>query len=177
MLDRCKNRIFPVVSKLAFLALIIIGLIVGFYLIKEFDPNKILSLNDYRMYVVKSGSMSPTIRVGSLILVKGVHYNNIKEGDIITYSGKSSEAVTHRVVGIENHTGISFTTKGDANDTPDPLQVESNRLLGKVVFCIPYIGRIFDFLKTKIGFVALTIIMLAIIVLPDLFIKFRNIKK
>ena len=58
----------------------------------------------HRIYIVDSGSMSPTINVDSMIIVKELKPNEIEIGDVITYYGHNKESrVTHRVVGIENN--------------------------------------------------------------------------
>jgi len=111
----------------------------------------------YRLYVVESGSMGPTIKPNSLIVVKELEPSQIKEMDIITFYGSSGETtVTHRVVEIKDN-GLSFVTKGDANEVPDPMPVEANRLIGKVVLAIPYLGKVLKFLSTPLGLTLLIV--------------------
>lgn len=117
------------------------------------------SVLGYRLFVVDSGSMSPTLKIGTLTIVKEVEPVEIEKGNIITYYGSGTSVVTHRVVDIENG-GASFITKGDANETEDPLALDSNKLIGKVIFSIPYIGLLLKLLKTKAGLVVIGIIVL-----------------
>lgn len=105
----------------------------------------------YKMYVVESGSMSPTINVNSIIVVRDIDSQEVKEMDIICFRGYSGEStVTHRVVEVRGN-GETFVTKGDANEIPDPMPVEASRLIGKVVLVIPRMGRVFRFLSTPLG--------------------------
>ena len=57
---------------------------------------------------------------------------------------------THRVVEIDSETQ-RFTTKGDANDAVDGSPVHFNNLIGKPVFCIPYLGYVSNFLTNPPG--------------------------
>ncbi|MDY3208679.1 signal peptidase I [Clostridium baratii] len=103
----------------------------------------------YKFYDILTGSMSPTINPGSLIIVKEMDGNEIKEGDIITFKGNStSNLTTHRVVEvIENDNNIKFQTKGDANDVLDPMLIDGNLLVGKVILDIPYMGKVMSFIN------------------------------
>lgn len=103
----------------------------------------------YKFYDILTGSMSPTINPGSLIIVKEIDSNEIKEGDIITFKGSStSELTTHRVVKvIDKNNNIKFQTKGDANDVLDPMLVDQGLLVGKVIFDIPYMGKVMSFIN------------------------------
>ncbi|GAA0070295.1 signal peptidase I [Clostridium sardiniense] len=108
-----------------------------------------VGLFGYKFYDVLTGSMSPTINPGSLIVVKKIDDNEVKEGDIITFKGSStSNLTTHRVVEvIEKDKNIKFQTKGDANDVLDPMLIDGNLLVGKVVFDIPYMGKVMSFIN------------------------------
>ena len=108
-----------------------------------------IGLFGYKFYNILTGSMSPTINPGSLIIVKEIDDNEVKEGDIITFKGTTtSNLTTHRVVEvIEKNNNIKFQTKGDANDVLDPMLVDGNLLVGKVVFNIPYMGKVMSFIN------------------------------
>ncbi len=126
------------------------------------------SLFNHRIYIVDSGSMSPTILKDSMIIVKELEPQDVKEGDIITYYGsQSSVKVTHRVVEVQEQ-GKSFITKGDANETNDPLPLEGEKIIGKVVFIIPFIGMVFRFLSSIQGIISLVILGAFWIVIPKI---------
>jgi signal peptidase len=109
----------------------------------------------YRLYVVESGSMTPTLPISSMIIVKEKQAQEINKGDIITYYGNDNNTrVTHRVVEVQNN-GTAFITQGDANKTSDPNPLEGKKLIGKVVFMVPYIGSILRFLSTPLGIILL----------------------
>ena len=103
-------------------------------------------------YVIISGSMEPSIPTGSLVYVRSTNTEIIQEGDIITfYSNRNSSLpTTHRVV--ENKTSEKeIITKGDANEKEDILPVRYADVLGKVVFFLPYLGKLLLLLSTVQG--------------------------
>jgi len=124
-----------------------------------------------KIFVVLSGSMEPTIKTGSLIVDKPV--SDYKIGDIITF-GKNTRTetpTTHRIVEIVDNDGkISFTTKGDANNSADISATPKNRVLGKVFFNVPYLGYAISAAKKPYGF-------LFIIVVPALIIIYGEFEK
>lgn len=125
----------------------------------------------HRLYIVDSGSMSPTIKVDSMIIVKESEPQDIKQGDIITYFGSGNTTkVTHRVMEVQDQ-GKTFITRGDANITDDPLPLEGERVIGKVVFFIPFIGMVFRFLNSIYGIVSLVIIGATWLVVPMILAK------
>ncbi|MFD1562855.1 signal peptidase I [Haloarchaeobius amylolyticus] len=108
-------------------------------------------------FVVLSGSMSPTIETGDVVIVDETDPATIQEGDVITFAQSDGETpTTHRVVDVQHRDGqVAFETKGDANEEPDPAPVPSSNVLGTVLFTIPYIGYVIQFANTTLGFVLL----------------------
>ena len=99
----------------------------------------ILFLCGIRCYIVKTGSMEPAVPKGSVCFVNHrIPLEDIREGDIITFSAGETMLVTHRAVRIGD-SGI--TTKGDANNTADAAKVTGDNFIGKTVFVLPYIGN------------------------------------
>jgi signal peptidase I len=106
------------------------------------------SLLRYQTYVVLSGSMEPTIHVGSVIVATAVDPKSLQVGDIITFlSSSQQENVTHRIVGLHGDAQgrVSFITKGDANGVQDQDEIRFDHLAGKVTLTIPYLGYFFKF--------------------------------
>ena len=80
-------------------------------------------LAGYRPVVVLSGSMEPAFPVGSVIYYKAASFEQIQEGDPITFhAGEDGSLVTHRVV-EKQELSRDFITRGDANETADPNPV------------------------------------------------------
>jgi signal peptidase len=138
---------------------------------------------EYKLFVVQSGSMEPTIRTGGLVVVKPE--SQYKKDDIITFKIQPQAdiknpnlLITHRIVDIKDINGQTFfITKGDANNTPDMEQRPLGNVLGKVIFSIPYLGYPVGFAKTQNGFILLIVIPSTIIVYSELMtIKNETIK-
>ena len=111
--------------------------------------------------VFLSGSMQPTIEVGSLGIVH--EEKNYKEGDIVTYI-KDRTLITHRIKEIRSEEEI--IVQGDANNIADePIREEM--IEGKIIIAIPYLGSILQILKTPYGIAGVTGIGVIIALWPD----------
>jgi len=129
----------------------------------------------YKIFVVESGSMTPTIRPGSLAVVKAS--SDYKKDDIITYKKREDinikergSTITHRIVKVEEN---GFVTKGDANDVEDKESVEKDLIVGKLILAIPYLGYPIAWAKTQTGLIFLIVIPATIIIYSEIL----NIKK
>ena len=124
---------------------------------------------NYKLLAVKSGSMSPFIQMGSVVIVKPD--TEYKKDDIITFINPDTpkNSITHRVFEVKDDKGkISFTTKGDANEEHDMKKVEPGWVLGKVIWIIPYLGYLVSFAKTKKGLILLVVIPGTLIIYSEL---------
>lgn len=99
---------------------------------------------------VLTGSMTPDIPVGSVVIDRPVDANTLKVGDVATYQKAPGvdEYITHRIIKINTKTNpVTFTFKGDANRGPDIAPVPATAIRGKVWFHVPYLGGIRDSLR------------------------------
>jgi signal peptidase len=107
------------------------------------------SLFGYERYVITSGSMSGTIDRGSLVFAKAVPVDELRRGDVITYTppGRADGGrVTHRIAwaGRDRHGRHTFRTKGDANRAVDPWTFVLDRpAQARHAFHVPYLGYAF----------------------------------
>jgi signal peptidase I len=112
---------------------------------------------------VLTGSMTPQIPVGSVVLVRPVDSRTLEVGDVATYQTEpgKEEFITHRIVDIDTSTEpTSFTFKGDANKGPDIDPVPAGAIRGEVWFHVPFLGAIRDALHGKAGLGLITMILL-----------------
>ncbi len=138
--------------------------------------------------IVRSGSMSPTIDAGSIVVVRPslkfvspvVNTPKYANGDIISFRSEnnSNTIVTHRVVGVKaDKNGVIYKTKGDANEEVDSFVVSEKNVLGKAYFSLPYAGHILAFAKSDIGFPLLIILPAVLVIFLELFNIIKTLKK
>ena len=95
--------------------------------------NTYTTMLGYSAFEVATGSMSNTIEIGDVILVKLIEPNEtLRENEIVVFT-QDTTLVTHRIIKIN---GDQIITKGDANNTQDD-PISRGQIIGKVVKIIP----------------------------------------
>lgn len=92
--------------------------------------------------IVRSGSMSPGLPVGSLALARSVPASSVVEGEVVSVVRADGSRVTHRVVASEETTTSirRLTLQGDANSVADePVLVAR---VDRVMASAPRLGTI-----------------------------------
>lgn len=158
MIKNKINKIFGIILNIL-LILVSIVIVIGIYYIIQIKVlnNDYANLFGYTFFEVATGSMSPTINVGDVVIVKVAE--EVQENDIIVYK-ENENFITHRLIRKEDG---KIITKGDANNSEDKA-IEENNVLGKVVKIIPQIGiwRKAILSPEVIGLIAILIIILII---------------
>jgi len=120
-----------------------------------------------KAYTVLTGSMTPGLPPGSLVMVRPVKAADIGVGSVITYQveSKRPEVVTHRVVtmGVRENGSPVFRTKGDANPDPDPKWVRPVQVRGEVWYTVPYIGRLNTLMTPQVRDLAVKALAVALL--------------
>jgi len=160
-----------IIALIQIIATIVLVFAAGILVFTVFTPTR-----QFQLLNVMSGSMEPVLHVGSIVFLTKVDPTTLKQNDIITFNSTQDQvdSVTHRIKTITNKNGVlSFSTKGDANQTPDVDAVSADKVLGKVMFSIPYLGYLSVWMKTPRGFLLLVILPAIVIILNEIW----NIKK
>jgi signal peptidase len=110
----------------------------------------------YKVYVVHTGSMSPTIPSKSAVIVKKGVY---RVGQVVSYQS-SNGVVTHRL--IKRSSDGMLVTKGDANRTADPGAVSPSKVIGGVVAAPRMLGYWLMYLKNPAGLASLLLTMICL---------------
>ena len=154
-----------------FLAIVLFSVVVLIIL------SGIPSWGKYQLMVVLSGSMEPAIKTGSLVVVSPE--DDYERGDIITFSfDQAEDPRTHRIKDMKMIEGeLVYTTKGDTNRSVDQRDVFEDNIIGKVLFSIPYVGYLFEFAKTKLGFAILIFIPTSVIIYDQVKKIIQKVKK
>ena len=124
------NKIFKIIKNtiinLIIFVLGIIAIIAVWTSIQLNIQNKeYVNIFGYSIFSTATGSMSPTMEKGDIVIVK--IGEQVQEKDIITYK-KDNVFITHRIVKID---GESIIAKGDNNNTQDEA-ITKEAVIGKV---------------------------------------------
>jgi signal peptidase I len=103
----------------------------------------------YKVFIVHTGSMSPTIPSKSAVVVKK---GSFRMGQVISYQSANG-VVTHRLV--RRTADGMLVTKGDANRTVDPGAVAPSSVVGGVVAAPRMLGYWLMYLKNPAGLASL----------------------
>ena len=126
-----------------------------------------------RLCTVQSGSMEPTIPTYSVCLVTTrVSYDDLSVGDIVVYTRASDgEQIVHRVVDI---TDTGAITRGDANRNDDGVSVTADNLYARYIAHVPYLGHVYNLVRSPIGIAMIAALVIALIVLNIMTAKQSN---
>lgn len=148
-----------IVNALKNLTIVFLLLILSFNLYSLYQRN----VNDsrfpmafgYGYAVVASGSMEPVLSWGDLVVVR--EEDNYEDGDMITFIQEGdNRPTTHRII---SNTGEQFVTQGDANNAED-IPIVADQIFGRVVFTLPLIGYLIQFVSTPLGMLVIIVLFL-----------------
>lgn len=173
---RTKTRAEKIFSVATSVLLVVAVLFCGFVMI-QLMSNGYVTVFGYSAFHVVSGSMEPTIPVGTLIICQKTPIEYIGKGDIITFKSletyMAGKMVTHRVVEVETFDGkIALRTRGDNNNSEDGYYVTQDNLIGLVVHQTSgknILKSLYDTLTTKNGFFA--IVVLPVLILTTIIMR------
>lgn len=147
------------------------------------NANGLPSLFGKTLVIVKADSMSPTFKKGDMIVdleLTADQKKNLVVGDIITFNadlnndGEKNEINTHKIVEVVTQGGYTYyRTQGEnkiTNPNADADLVRSDLVLGKYNGTrLIGIGKVFDFLKTRTGFLICIVLPLALFFLFEIY--------
>ena len=88
-----------------------------------------------RAYAIETDSMEPELKVGDVIIVRQCKPEDLKIGDIITFTSRG-ELITHRISDIDQKTQ-RYSTKGDKNTLNDIEKIKFNDIKGVKILTLP----------------------------------------
>ena len=100
-------------------------------------------LAGYRSFTVRSGSMSPAIDTGDVVVTKPISPLAARVGDVVTFVDPegTGRLFSHRVQSVRVLGGdVAFVTRGDANTSTERWRVPADGSVGRVAYRIPKIG-------------------------------------
>ena len=113
---------------------------------------------DARPLAVLSGSMEPVLGTGDITVVRSIAPLDARPGDIVTFRdpSNSERLITHRVRSMRvQAAGVSFVTRGDANNVSERWRVPANGEISRVAYRIPELGWVLMYARSKGLFIVL----------------------
>lgn len=128
------SKIIGTILNILLCIVFIILLFGAYYIVQIKVQNKeYANMFGYTFFEVATGSMSPTIEIGDIVIVKLT--KEVNKNDIIVYKD-GKDFITHRLINIKKD---ELITKGDANNSEDK-SITMEQVLGQVIYTIPKVG-------------------------------------
>ena len=156
------RKTLNVISTILLVVMIAVVVIIFATRLSGNTPN----LFGYQIFRVLSDSMTPTLEIGDVILVKDCEPTDIHNGDIITYigteGGYKGKTITHRVTEEPaQRDGIYYYhTKGDKTGATVDPEISFEQVKGKYVTSLPLLDKMYSFFLSPVGL----IVFIAVIV-------------
>ncbi len=162
-----------VTGVLTVLVVILLVLAVALAVLVKTGPAGESVILGHPVFSVRSGSMTPTFDTGDLIIDRTVtptEATKLHKGQIISFradspiTGGVPVIISHRIYAVTLSLGalgapqVMYTTKGDANNSPDANPVAPGAVLGVYQARIPYGGYVLSALHQPITFILLIMI-------------------
>ena len=124
--------------------------------------------------VVRSGSMEPAMKTGSLAVARRISpadVSSLDVGEVVVYRSlvDPEMLIMHRIVArTANSRGeVQFVTKGDANVAEDSLLLDASRIVGTVSFSVSRAGYLVAALEQgqllKLVLLAFVLVSIAVV--------------
>ena len=89
---------------------------------------------------IASNSMNPTFTRGDIQIINKKK-QEYEKGDIIQFYGLNNTIFVHRIVSKRKEDGKTYyITKGDNNNNVDLVEISEDKIIGKAIFTIKYLG-------------------------------------
>ena len=164
------KKALSALGKVASIVIVALEVIIIFFLVISRIQGDVPSLFGYQMYFIQTGSMEPYLEIGDVIISKkydGEELSAGKNGDVITYIGKTGEykdkLITHRVSEID---GDNVIAQGDANNTQDP-SITKDDVKAVMVYKTVVIDKLYKITSTVWGFLLLIVAPMIIIMVTE----------
>jgi len=120
-----------------------------------------------KLVVVRSGSMEPTVPLGSLVWLQP--QDSYSVGQVVAYNhpdaNNTHTVVLHRIETKTDRSGeTSFQTKGDANTSMDAAAISKSDILGAAKYQVDFGGQFVTWLQSQAGILVTVIFPIVLVV-------------
>jgi len=129
---------------LGLLVVVLVGLLAG-------------TLLGYKAFTIRSGSMTPALGAGDVVVDRSVPPLSVHPGEIVTFRDPALGGllVTHRVVSVHRAgQQVHFVTKGDANVVTEHWSTHAGESVGREVLIVRKVGFVLADVSTPLARVA-----------------------
>jgi signal peptidase len=101
-----------------------------------------LAIGD-RSFTVLSGSMTPAIETGDVVVTEPIAPAAARVGDVVTFLDPegTGKLISHRVQSVNAEGAeVEFVTRGDANTSTERWNVAADGQIGRIVYRLPKLG-------------------------------------
>jgi signal peptidase I len=114
-----------------------------------------------RSFTVLSGSMSPAIDTGDVVVTEPIAPAQAQVGDVVTFTDPegTGKLFSHRVQSVHSGGGqVHFVTRGDANTSTERWNVAADGTVGRVLYRVPKVGWVLAWAGTGPGRIGLLVL-------------------
>lgn len=159
--------------------ILILAVLICLYIAIQVMTTGHANLFGYSLFRIVTGSMEPTIPVGTLLVAGPVEIEDVAVGDIVCFRSKEGylmgSVITHRVTAVlmGSEGQILLQTQGDANAVADFQYVTADNLIGKAIYYTQegnILSELLSFFTTKTGFLGCIVfpcLIIAGVILKD----------
>lgn len=155
------NKAIKIVSNVLYFVLFGLLLLMTIIVISSRASGGEPELFGYQFKTVLSGSMEPTFKTGSIIMVEKLENpQGLVKDDVITFKQDAENVVTHRIIEVvKQGENVFYQTKGDNNDHADMNPVMTENVIAKYSgVTVPFVGYFLQYAGSPIGTAILLII-------------------
>lgn len=182
--QRVKN-IFKGIGRGLSIALIALEVVAIICLVVSKAQGNPPTLFGHQMYFIKTGSMSPYLEPGDIIISKkydGGELTAGEDGDVVTYRGEvkgNAELITHRVMKIDGDTVVTLGDANvDGNGIPSPdAPITRDKIEAVMVYKTVVIDKIFYVVSTTWGFWLFVFTPIALLLVSEIVSLVKEMKK
>lgn len=173
------KKIFKGIGRAFSIALIVFEVIIIIFLVVSKVQGTPPTLFGHQMYFIRTGSMSPYLEPGDIIISKKYDGGELiagKDGDVVTYYGDvngTTQFITHRVIKVN---GDNVITQGDDNNVADS-PITKNEIEAVMVYKTVVIDKIYKVISTTWGFWLLIFTPIALLIVAEIVSLVKELKK
>ena len=174
------KNIFRGILRALGIALIVLEVVIIIFLVVSRAQGTPPTLFGYQMYFIRTGSMSPYLEPGDVIISKKYDGGELKagrdDGDVVTYWGEAlneNDLITHRVIDVYEDTVI---TQGDDNNLKDP-PITKDEIEAVMVYKTVIIDKIYKVILTGWGFWLFVFAPIAALIVSEIVSLVKELKK